>query len=62
MAQLTAAKRALEIEVNTRAGAENALLRERATLERRVLQRTEELALRLPPPKPPMPPPRKPTA
>jgi signal transduction histidine kinase/ActR/RegA family two-component response regulator len=44
VAELTAAKQALEIEVTTRADAENALLHERATLERRVLQRTEELA------------------
>ena len=44
VAQLTAAKQALETEVRIRAAAENALLKERETLEQRVLQRTEELA------------------
>ncbi len=43
VAELTAAKEALEAEVVTRREAEQALLRERADLERRVLERTEQL-------------------
>ena len=45
VADLTAAKQALEAEVLTRREAEQTLLRERAELERRVLERTEQLAL-----------------
>jgi signal transduction histidine kinase/ActR/RegA family two-component response regulator len=44
LSQLTQAKSALEAEVASRRAAEAALLRERAELERRVVQRTEELA------------------
>ena len=44
VAQLTAAKSALEVEVANRQRVEEALLRERAELERRVLERTEALA------------------
>jgi len=43
VAQLQAAKRALEVEVVSRRHAEQALLHERADLERRVHERTEEL-------------------
>ncbi len=44
VAQLTAAKEALEAEVAHRRHAEDALLRERSELERRVAERTVELA------------------
>lgn len=44
VAQLTAAKEALEVEVRNRRQAEEALLVERSLLERRVLERTEALA------------------
>lgn len=44
VAQLTAAKQALEAEVASRRAAEDALRAERAELERRVLDRTDDLA------------------
>lgn len=45
VAELNAAKRALEAEVGHRRRAEALLLEERAELERRVLERTEQLSL-----------------